>query len=122
MSGTALEWFKSSYSGSEDGQCLEVAHVWCKSSHSGDEGGNCVEVAHERSVIHIRDSKTPTTPPPHRHPRSLDRLPAPGALGSAATRPRTGRRYAARRGPGRWPSGPTRGLPAGVGAIYIGGA
>ncbi|GGS52990.1 DUF397 domain-containing protein [Streptomyces griseoviridis] len=62
MSGTALEWFKSSYSGSEGGQCLEVAHVWCKSSHSGDEGGNCVEVAHERSVIHIRDSKTPTTP------------------------------------------------------------
>ncbi|WP_148640351.1 DUF397 domain-containing protein, partial [Streptomyces azureus] len=25
MSGTALEWFKSSYSGSEGGQCLEVA-------------------------------------------------------------------------------------------------
>ncbi|WP_282703014.1 DUF397 domain-containing protein [Streptomyces sp. CC219B] len=36
---TALEWFKSSYSGSEGGQCLEVA---------------CNEAG-----IHIRDSKNP---------------------------------------------------------------
>ncbi|MDT7846328.1 DUF397 domain-containing protein [Streptomyces justiciae] len=42
MSSTALQWFKSSYSGSE--------------------GGNCVEVATEPGVVHIRDSKTPTTP------------------------------------------------------------
>ncbi|GGZ78206.1 DUF397 domain-containing protein [Streptomyces bluensis] len=42
MSGTALEWFKSSY--------------------SGDEGGACVEVATRPTTIHIRDSKTPTTP------------------------------------------------------------
>ncbi|CAL9395788.1 DUF397 domain-containing protein [Streptomyces sp. NPDC090994] len=42
MSGTALEWFKSSYSGSE--------------------GGNCVEVAREPAAIHIRDSKTTSTP------------------------------------------------------------
>ncbi|MEV5546301.1 DUF397 domain-containing protein [Streptomyces sp. NPDC052309] len=42
MSGTALEWFKSSYSGSE--------------------GGACLEVAIEPTTIHIRDSKTPTTP------------------------------------------------------------
>ncbi|MGW7276928.1 DUF397 domain-containing protein [Streptomyces sp. NPDC054844] len=44
-SGNALEWFKSSYSGSEGGQCLEVAT--------------------EPTTIHIRDSKTgddPTTP------------------------------------------------------------
>ncbi|MFD5649740.1 DUF397 domain-containing protein [Streptomyces sp. NPDC127039] len=38
-SGTALEWFKSSYSGSE--------------------GGECVEVAQEPAAIHIRDSKAP---------------------------------------------------------------
>ncbi|MFE9938174.1 DUF397 domain-containing protein [Streptomyces hirsutus] len=38
MSNIALEWFKSSYSGSEGGQCLEVA-------------------AHP-TAIHIRDSKT----------------------------------------------------------------
>lgn len=37
MSAEALQWFKSSYSGSEGGQCLEVA----ASSHT----------------IHIRDSK-----------------------------------------------------------------
>jgi hypothetical protein len=42
MSGTALEWFKSSYSGSEGGECLEVS-------------------AHP-TAIHIRDSKTPSTP------------------------------------------------------------
>ncbi|MEV0634365.1 DUF397 domain-containing protein [Streptomyces sp. NPDC050619] len=42
MSGTALEWFKSSY--------------------SSGEGGACVEVALHSTTIHIRDSKTPTTP------------------------------------------------------------
>ncbi|WP_030179072.1 DUF397 domain-containing protein [Streptomyces violaceorubidus] len=39
MSDTALEWFKSTYSGSE--------------------GGQCVEVAVEPTAIHIRDSKAP---------------------------------------------------------------
>ncbi|MBZ6101081.1 DUF397 domain-containing protein [Streptomyces olivaceus] len=39
MSSTALRWFKSSYSGSE--------------------GGNCVEVATAPTAIHIRDSKAP---------------------------------------------------------------
>ncbi|AXL91687.1 DUF397 domain-containing protein [Streptomyces sp. CB09001] len=79
MSGSALQWFKSSYSGSDGGNCIEVAYEWRKSSYSGDEGGNCVEVAHEWSkssysgseggecvevaqeptAIHIRDSKAP---------------------------------------------------------------
>jgi len=54
---TALEWFKSSYSGSEGGACLEVAYTWRKSSHSGSEGGQCVEVAACPHTIHIRDSK-----------------------------------------------------------------
>ncbi|MFF8916753.1 DUF397 domain-containing protein [Streptomyces sp. NPDC015032] len=54
---TALEWFKSSYSGSEGGACLEVAYDWCKSSYSGDEGGACVEIAAHPAAIHIRDSK-----------------------------------------------------------------
>jgi len=39
---TALHWFKSTYSSSEGGQCLEVAHS---------------EVA-----VHVRDSKTPDAP------------------------------------------------------------
>ena len=42
MSSTALRWFKSSYSGSE--------------------GGNCIEVAVQLTAIHIRDSKTPAAP------------------------------------------------------------
>ncbi|MFF3288410.1 DUF397 domain-containing protein [Streptomyces sp. NPDC003023] len=54
---TALKWFKSSYSGSEGGQCLEVAYDWGKSTHSGSEGGACVEVATHPAAIHVRDSK-----------------------------------------------------------------
>ncbi|MEV7784613.1 DUF397 domain-containing protein [Streptomyces sp. NPDC088106] len=30
---------------------------WFKSSYSGDEGGECVEVAADRTAIHVRDSK-----------------------------------------------------------------
>ncbi|MFH8291231.1 DUF397 domain-containing protein [Streptomyces sp. NPDC018059] len=58
----AHTWFKSSYSGSEGGQCLEVAYNWRKSSYSSDQGGACVEVAAHPTAIHIRDSKNPTGP------------------------------------------------------------
>ncbi|MFF1283497.1 DUF397 domain-containing protein [Streptomyces sp. NPDC058299] len=57
MNTAALAWFKSSYSGSQGGDCLEVAWSWRKSSHSSSEGGNCVEVAAHPAAIHIRDSK-----------------------------------------------------------------
>ncbi|MDD9379073.1 DUF397 domain-containing protein [Streptomyces sp. ZAF1911] len=33
------------------------ALTWFKSSYSGSEGGDCVEVAAHTSTIHIRDSK-----------------------------------------------------------------
>ncbi|MGW1895497.1 DUF397 domain-containing protein [Streptomyces sp. NPDC002004] len=59
---TALQWFKSSYSGSEGGACLEVAYTWRKSSYSSDEGGQCVEVAACAHAVHVRDSKNPTGP------------------------------------------------------------
>ncbi|MFC7306380.1 DUF397 domain-containing protein [Streptomyces monticola] len=82
MSSTALHWFKSSYSGDEGGECLEVAYDWRKSSYSSDEGGECLEVAYDwrkssysgseggdclevaahPTAIHIRDSKNPTGP------------------------------------------------------------
>ncbi|MFC9848476.1 DUF397 domain-containing protein [Streptomyces sp. NPDC060223] len=52
---TELAWFKSSYSGTEGGNCVEVA--WFKSSYSGTEGGACVEVALRPGAVHIRDSK-----------------------------------------------------------------
>ena len=66
MTGTgSLRWFKSSYSDSGGGNCLEVAYTWRKSSYSDDGGGNCVEVApcpHPTPTIHIRDSKNPDGP------------------------------------------------------------
>ncbi|WP_455352301.1 DUF397 domain-containing protein [Streptomyces sp. SYSU K217416] len=59
---TALEWFKSSYSGSEGGACLEVAYDWRKSNYSSEQGGACVEVAAHPAAIHVRDSKNPGGP------------------------------------------------------------
>ncbi|MER7044476.1 DUF397 domain-containing protein [Streptomyces jumonjinensis] len=76
--GSALEWFKSSYSNSSNiNDCVEVAWykssysdsneidscvevAWAKSSHSDSSNGNdCVEVASTPScdTVHIRDSK-----------------------------------------------------------------
>ncbi|MFF4961914.1 DUF397 domain-containing protein [Streptomyces sp. NPDC001222] len=42
---TELVWFKSSYSNSGGGECVEVAHASCDSSHS------------IRRTVHVRDSK-----------------------------------------------------------------
>ena len=52
-----LAWFKSSYSNSEGGACVEVALSWRKSSYSNSEGGNCLEVAACPHTVHVRDSK-----------------------------------------------------------------
>ncbi|MFC5028472.1 DUF397 domain-containing protein [Streptomyces sp. DSM 41987] len=57
-----LMWFKSSYSGSNGGDCVEVAYDWRKSTHSGSSGGECVEVAIHPTTVHIRDSKDPQGP------------------------------------------------------------
>ncbi|KKZ74754.1 DUF397 domain-containing protein [Streptomyces showdoensis] len=62
MNTKGLAWFKSSYSSSEGGNCVEVAYDWRKSSYSGGEGGNCVEVAAHPTAVHIRDSKDPHGP------------------------------------------------------------
>ncbi|WP_031518216.1 DUF397 domain-containing protein [Streptomyces sp. NRRL F-5123] len=58
----SLKWFKSSYSGSQGGNCVEIAYAWRKSSHSSEEGGNCVEVAAHPGAVHVRDSKDPEGP------------------------------------------------------------
>ncbi|MCX5153538.1 DUF397 domain-containing protein [Streptomyces sp. NPDC001553] len=74
---TELTWFKSSYSGSEGGACLEVAVAWRKSSHSGDEGGQCVEVATcscAAGQVHVRDSKVAHGPTLSLAPHSWTRL------------------------------------------------
>lgn len=57
-----LTWFKSSYSGSGGGECIEVALDWRKSSYSGSAGGDCVEVAACPTSVHVRDSKDPEGP------------------------------------------------------------
>ncbi|MFD4974800.1 DUF397 domain-containing protein [Streptomyces sp. NPDC058424] len=36
--------------------------AWFKSSYSGAEGGDCVEVASGTTVVHVRDSKTTAGP------------------------------------------------------------
>jgi len=36
--------------------------VWFKSSYSGAEGGECVEIAAGTAVVHVRDSKTAAGP------------------------------------------------------------
>ncbi|PJN42351.1 DUF397 domain-containing protein [Streptomyces sp. CB02959] len=61
-SSDGLAWFKSSYSASAGGNCLEVAADWRKSSHSSDQGGACLEVSASHTTIHIRDSKNPDGP------------------------------------------------------------
>ncbi|MGW7363148.1 DUF397 domain-containing protein [Streptomyces sp. NPDC054841] len=62
--GPRLQWFKSSFSDSSDGNdCVEVA--WFKSSYSSSSDINdCVEVASSPScpAIHVRDSKNPQGP------------------------------------------------------------
>lgn len=58
---TELAWFKSSYSDSSGGECVEAAFTWRKSSYSDSGGGDCVEVA-TTTAIHIRDSKAPDRP------------------------------------------------------------
>ncbi|MFF7648259.1 DUF397 domain-containing protein [Streptomyces sp. NPDC007983] len=57
-----LVWFKSSYSNSEGGECVEVALSWRKSTYSNSEGGACVEVAACPQTIHVRDSKHTSGP------------------------------------------------------------
>ncbi|MEU4090942.1 DUF397 domain-containing protein [Streptomyces sp. NPDC026673] len=36
--------------------------AWFTSSYSGSEGGDCVEVAHAPGAVHVRDSKDPAGP------------------------------------------------------------
>ncbi|WP_329117462.1 DUF397 domain-containing protein [Streptomyces sp. NBC_01353] len=59
---TDLNWFKSSYSGDQGGDCVEVAISWTKSSYSSEQGGNCVEVAACPHTVHVRDSKDTSLP------------------------------------------------------------
>lgn len=63
-----VTWRKSSFSGPNGGDCIEVGAVvldaadWRKSSRSGQGGGQCVEVAPGQAVVGVRDSKNPEGP------------------------------------------------------------
>lgn len=48
-------WRKSTYSGGNGGNCVEVA-TWRKASYSGGNGGECVEVADATGLVLIRDT------------------------------------------------------------------
>ncbi|MFC9153525.1 DUF397 domain-containing protein [Streptomyces bauhiniae] len=64
----SLTWFRSSHSGTEGGDCVEVSLNWIRSSYSNTEGGQCVEVATCPDTVHVRDSKAPTGPTLHLTP------------------------------------------------------
>jgi hypothetical protein len=49
-----MDWRKSSYSGANGGNCVEVSG-WRKSTYSGANGGDCVEVGSD-GVILVRDT------------------------------------------------------------------
>ena len=53
-------WRKSTYSGSNNGNCVEVG-AWRKSTYSGSNGGDCVEVGSETEcAVAVRDTKNPS--------------------------------------------------------------
>ncbi|CCH29951.1 DUF397 domain-containing protein [Actinosynnema sp. NPDC047251] len=43
----------------------EIPTQWRKSSHSGGNGGDCVELAHAPATLLVRDSKNPDGPVLH---------------------------------------------------------
>ena len=75
MEGTGANWRKGTYSGSNGGQCVEVAN-WRKSSHSGPEAGACVEIANTPDGIAIRDTTHRTGPMLHVSPSAWQALTA----------------------------------------------
>jgi Domain of unknown function (DUF397) len=53
---TGAPWRKSSYSGGNGGNCVEVA-TWRKASHSGGNGGDCVEAGVAATgLVLVRDT------------------------------------------------------------------
>lgn len=50
-----VSWRKSSFSAEDNGDCVEVA--WQKSSFSDANNGDCVEIAFGPDVVGVRDSK-----------------------------------------------------------------
>jgi hypothetical protein len=49
------DWRKSTYSGGNGGDCVEIG-TWRKASYSGGNGGECVEVADATDLVLVRDT------------------------------------------------------------------
>lgn len=75
MRRPTTRWVTATRSGSNGGDCVEVAAQWIKASRSGSNGGQCVEVSvasgrdstvankeDEPLVVQVRDSKNPEGP------------------------------------------------------------
>jgi hypothetical protein len=63
MDLTNAKWRKSSHSGSNAAECVELAALsWRKSTHSGPNGGECIELADVAEAVAVRDSKDPDGP------------------------------------------------------------
>ncbi|MFI6650814.1 DUF397 domain-containing protein [Streptomyces sp. NPDC050529] len=59
---TTAIWRKSSHSGGDGGNCLEMG-TWRKSTYSDGSGGNCLEVLDGvPEIVPVRDSKVPDGP------------------------------------------------------------
>lgn len=62
----SVAWRKSSYSGANGGNCVEVAEIsganWRTSPWSGPDGGSCIQVAGLPGSIAVHDSKGPDGP------------------------------------------------------------
>ncbi|WP_141579486.1 DUF397 domain-containing protein [Actinomadura sp. WMMA1423] len=63
MDLTNAKWRRSSHSGPNGGNCIELAGLsWRKSTHSGSNAAECVELADAAGVVAVRDSKDPGGP------------------------------------------------------------
>lgn len=59
---TTAIWRKSSHSGGDGGDCLELG-TWRKSTYSGGSGGDCLEVLDGvTEIVPVRDSKVTDGP------------------------------------------------------------
>lgn len=55
-----MSWRKSSRSGGNGGDCVEVGASWRKSSRSAGNGTDCVEVGRAVDEFLVRDTKNRT--------------------------------------------------------------
>jgi len=55
MEGISADWRKSTYSGANGTDCIEVG-TWRKSTHSGANGTSCIEVGTAATGVLVRDT------------------------------------------------------------------